>query len=68
MQDLGHLENVLAKAAPRFAALNLAICTLVEDFGLVGFETLAVEVPSPPPLPPNNPFTTKKSRRTNTRC
>ena len=43
MQDLSYLENVLSSASPRFSALNLAICSLVEDFGLVGFETLAVE-------------------------
>ncbi|KAF8270124.1 cytoplasmic protein [Lactarius quietus] len=29
--------------SPRYAALNMAICELIEDFGLVGFETLAVE-------------------------
>ena len=44
VQDLSHLENTLSSATPRFAALNLAICGLIEDFALVGFETLAVEV------------------------
>ena len=44
VQDLSHLENALSSASPRFAALNMAICSLIEDFGLVGFETLAVEV------------------------
>ncbi|KAI0341418.1 hypothetical protein BDW22DRAFT_1332380 [Trametopsis cervina] len=43
VQDLSHLENLLSSASPRFAALNMAICGLIEDFGLVGFETLAVE-------------------------
>lgn len=43
VQDLSHLENALSAASPRFAALNMAICSLIEDFGLVGFETLAVE-------------------------
>lgn len=41
--DLSHLENILSTASPRFTALNMAICTLVEEFSLVGFETLAVE-------------------------
>lgn len=44
VQDLSHLENALSAATPRYAALNMAICSLIEDFGLVGFETLAVEV------------------------
>jgi len=43
VQDLSYLENVLSSSSPRFAALNMTICSLVEDFGLVGFETLAVE-------------------------
>ncbi|KAI0039639.1 cytoplasmic protein [Auriscalpium vulgare] len=43
VQDLSYLENALSSATPRFAALNMAICELIEDFGLVGFETLAVE-------------------------
>ncbi|KAF7797362.1 hypothetical protein EIP86_008557 [Pleurotus ostreatoroseus] len=43
VQDLSYLENALSSASPRFAALNMAICQLVEDFGLVGFETLMVE-------------------------
>ncbi|KAJ3476445.1 hypothetical protein NLI96_g11154 [Meripilus lineatus] len=43
VQDLSHLENALSAATPRYAALNMAICSLIEDFGLVGFETLAVE-------------------------
>ncbi|KAL5521719.1 hypothetical protein ACEPAF_2467 [Sanghuangporus sanghuang] len=43
VQDLSHLENLLTSTSPRFAALNMAICSLIEDFSLVGFETLAVE-------------------------
>ncbi|KDQ10500.1 hypothetical protein BOTBODRAFT_147704 [Botryobasidium botryosum FD-172 SS1] len=43
VQDLSHLSNLLTNASPRFAALNMAICDLIEDFGYVGFETLAVE-------------------------
>jgi len=46
VQDLSHLENALSSASPspRYGALNMAICELIEDFSLVGFETLAVEV------------------------
>jgi hypothetical protein len=51
VQDLSHLENALSSASPRYSALNMAICELVEDFGLVGFETLAVEVRAPQPRP-----------------
>ena len=47
VQDLSHLENALSSASPRYSALNMAICELIEDFGLVGFETLAVEVRRP---------------------
>jgi len=43
VQDLSHLEHALSSASPRFTALNMAICSLIEDYGLVGFETLAVE-------------------------
>ncbi|KAI9459390.1 hypothetical protein F5148DRAFT_1287154 [Russula earlei] len=43
VQDLSYLENALSSASPRYSALNMAICELIEDFGLVGFETLAVE-------------------------
>lgn len=44
VQDLSYLEATLnASAPPRFAALNMAMISLVEDYGLVGFETLAVE-------------------------
>lgn len=45
VQDLSYLsEHLEASLPPQFAALNMAIVSLVEDFGLVGFETLAVEV------------------------
>lgn len=47
VQDLSHLSNLLTSASPRFAALNMAICSLIEDYSLVGFETLAVEVRPP---------------------
>ncbi|KAI0826286.1 cytoplasmic protein [Irpex lacteus] len=43
VQDLSYLENALSSQTPRYAALNMAICSLIEDYGLVGFETLAVE-------------------------
>lgn len=43
VQDLSHLENVLSSASPRFSALNMTICSLIEDYSLVGFHTLAVE-------------------------
>ncbi|KAF9652345.1 hypothetical protein BDM02DRAFT_2936776 [Thelephora ganbajun] len=43
VQDLSYLENALTQSSPRYNALNMAICSLIEDFGLVGFETLAVE-------------------------
>ncbi|KAF9818058.1 hypothetical protein IEO21_03019 [Rhodonia placenta] len=43
VQDLSYLENTLSSVSPRFKALNMAICSLIEDYGLVGFETLAVE-------------------------
>lgn len=47
VQDLSHLENLLNTASPRFSALNMAICSLIEDYSLVGYETLAVEVRHP---------------------
>ncbi|KAJ3508400.1 hypothetical protein NLJ89_g5772 [Agrocybe chaxingu] len=44
VQDLSYLANSLSSSLPpRFAALNMAMISLVEDFSLVGFETLAVE-------------------------
>ncbi|KAK4688226.1 GPN-loop GTPase, partial [Tremellales sp. Uapishka_1] len=45
VQDLSYLLETL-NAEPRaakFGKLNKAMCELVEEFGLVGFETLAVE-------------------------
>ncbi|KAI6020946.1 cytoplasmic protein [Pisolithus microcarpus] len=43
VQDLSHLENALNTVSPRFTELNMALISVIEDFGLVGFETLAVE-------------------------
>ncbi|KAI9724039.1 MAG: hypothetical protein M1812_000757 [Candelaria pacifica] len=48
VQDLSYLLPHLADESPalqnaKFEGLNKAIVELVEDFGLVGFETLAVE-------------------------
>ncbi len=49
VQDLSYLEHSLERSTgtgprgARFKALNKAICDIVEDFGLVNFETLAVE-------------------------
>ncbi|KAF8056618.1 hypothetical protein FPV67DRAFT_644797 [Lyophyllum atratum] len=44
VQDLSYLENTLsASLPPRFASLNMAMISLIEDYSLVGFETLAVE-------------------------
>lgn len=43
VQDLSYLSNSLQQSAPRFAELNERICSLIEDYSLVGFETLAVE-------------------------
>lgn len=48
VQDLSYLVPELEKESPmfaqgKFAALNQAIVDLVEEFGLVGYETLAVE-------------------------
>ncbi|KAJ3782592.1 hypothetical protein GGU10DRAFT_77175 [Lentinula aff. detonsa] len=42
VQDLEYLENSLM-GTTRFRELNKAMMGLVEDYGLVGFETLAVE-------------------------
>ncbi|GJJ10682.1 hypothetical protein Clacol_004909 [Clathrus columnatus] len=44
VQDLGHLENLLNQNShPRYASLNMTLCSIIEDYALVGFETLAVE-------------------------
>ena len=45
VQDLSYLLEHLNQShrTKRFNALNSAICELIEDFGLVSFETLAVE-------------------------
>ena len=44
VQDLSYLENVLNTVSPCFTALNMAFISVIKDFGLVGSETLAVEV------------------------
>ena len=46
VQDLSYLLDYLntSHRTKRYRALNDAICELIEDFGLVSFETLAVEV------------------------
>jgi hypothetical protein len=46
VQDLSYLLEHLDQShrTKRYSALNVAICDLIEDFGLVSFETLAVEV------------------------
>jgi hypothetical protein len=48
VQDLTYLAAQLDNAPDRFSQkyrkLNQVICELVEEYGLVGFETLAVEV------------------------
>ena len=44
VQDLTYLENTLNASPPlKFAALNMAMISLIENFSLAGFETLAVE-------------------------
>ncbi|KAI5453419.1 hypothetical protein NCC49_005898 [Naganishia albida] len=45
VQDLSYLESSLEteRSGKKFAALNRAICGLIEDYSLVSFETLAVE-------------------------
>ncbi|GAA6024098.1 hypothetical protein JCM10207_003164, partial [Rhodosporidiobolus poonsookiae] len=45
VQDLSYLLPLLERdqRTSKFAELNRTICELVEEFGLVGFETLAVE-------------------------
>jgi hypothetical protein len=45
VQDLSYLLQTLENEprAKHFHKLNKAMCELIEDFGLVGFETLAVE-------------------------
>uniref|UniRef100_A0A0K3CAU2 cysteine synthase n=1 Tax=Rhodotorula toruloides TaxID=5286 RepID=A0A0K3CAU2_RHOTO len=45
VQDLSYLLPLLERdqRTKRFSELNRVICEIVEEFGLVGFETLAVE-------------------------
>lgn len=53
VQDLSYLLPLLERdqRTLRFAELNRTVCDLIEEFGLVGFETLAVEVNATPPPP-----------------
>ena len=46
VQDLSYLQYELHKDArsAKYSGLNKAICEIVEDFSLVGFQTLCVEV------------------------
>lgn len=46
VQDLSYLQYELEKdpRSARYSELNKAICEIVEDFSLVGFRTLCVEV------------------------
>jgi hypothetical protein len=45
VQDLSYLLPLLEnQISPKFANLNKAIIELIEDFNLVGFESLCVEV------------------------
>lgn len=46
VQDLEYLQYELDKdpRSAKYGALNKAICEIVEEFGLVGFQTLCVEV------------------------
>ena len=46
VQDLSYLLDQLNErpSSTRFKALNSAVCELVEDFGLVHFEPLYIEV------------------------
>lgn len=45
VQDLSHLESKLNASLPKkFASLNMAFISLIEDYSILGFETLAVEV------------------------
>lgn len=51
VQDLCYLENALNTTSPRFTALNMALISVIEDYSLIGFETLAVEVSLPSVIP-----------------
>jgi hypothetical protein len=46
VKDLDYLTPLLEKdpRTRKFSQLNRVICEIVEDFGLVSFETLCVEV------------------------
>ncbi|WFD07232.1 hypothetical protein MVES1_002591 [Malassezia vespertilionis] len=43
VQDLSYITEHLAQTAPRLATMSRLLGDIVEDFGLVSFETLAVE-------------------------
>lgn len=43
VQDLAYLADHLAETQPRVASMSRVLCELVDEFGLVSFETLAVE-------------------------
>lgn len=43
VQDLSYLSDHLAETQPRLARMCAVLGELVEDFGLVAFEPLAVE-------------------------
>jgi hypothetical protein len=54
VQDLSYLQYELEKdpRSSKYAELNKAICDIVEDFSLVGFQTLCVEVRGETLAPP----------------
>lgn len=58
VQDLTYLLDQLDKQPRmgRFKGLNKAMVELVEDYGMVGFETLAVEVGPVPSSPRSGPW------------
>jgi GPN-loop GTPase len=68
VQDLSYLENALSSASPRYSALNMAICELIEDFGLLEFETLAVETRAPASKGEPRSMLTTQTYRTRTQC
>ncbi|KIY42869.1 hypothetical protein FISHEDRAFT_79102 [Fistulina hepatica ATCC 64428] len=41
VQDLSYLEAVLSKSSLRYTELSMAIISLIKDYSLVRFETLA---------------------------
>lgn len=67
VQDLDRLLPLLERdpRTRKFSELNRLICEIVEDFALVSFETLCVEVRTTHPHPTDE---TDDVRRTKTRC